>query len=73
MTIGSLVTQLPPPCQVLEGMTIGSLVTQLPPPCQVLEGMTIEGTPIFNKLAVEDQTKFMNSLTVKHLEAWPSS
>jgi len=35
---------------------------------KVLEGMTIEGTPIFNKLAVEDQTKFMNSLTVKHLE-----
>ena len=35
------------------------MVTQLsPPPRQVLEGMTIEGTPIFNKLPVEDQVKF---------------
>ena len=35
---------------------------------KVLEGMTIEGTPIFNKLPVEDQVKFMGSLTEKHLE-----
>ena len=34
------------------------MVTQLSPPRQVLEGMTIEGTPIFNKLPVEDQVKF---------------
>jgi cGMP-dependent protein kinase len=35
---------------------------------KVLEGMTIDGTPIFNKLPAEDQIKFMNSLTEKHLE-----
>ena len=35
---------------------------------KVLEGMTIEGTPIFNKLTVEDQIKFTSSLTEKHLE-----
>jgi cGMP-dependent protein kinase len=35
---------------------------------KVLEGMMIDGTPIFNKLPVEDQAKFMNSLTEKHFD-----
>jgi len=35
---------------------------------KVLEGMTIDGTPIFNKLPIEDQVKFMSSLTEKYME-----
>ena len=36
----------------------GTWLRSYHPPRQVLEGMTIEGTPIFNKLPVEDQVKF---------------
>lgn len=35
---------------------------------KVLEGMMIDGTPIFTKLPIEDQTKFMDSLAEKNFE-----
>jgi cGMP-dependent protein kinase len=35
---------------------------------KVLDGMMIDGTPIFSKLAVEDQVKFMSSLTEQHFD-----